>query len=1002
MPITPDDTVPAPAPDPDEDASDAGDDSLRKLLGDVASAPAQVPPAVAGDRVGRYVLIRRLGAGGMGVVFAAYDPQLDRRVAIKLLRADVLAAPGSGRARERTLREARALARLVHPGIVAVHDAGFHRGELYIVMELVEGESLRDWLEPSPRTVAEIIDVFRQAAIGLGAAHAQQMIHRDFKPDNVLIGRDGRVRVADFGLVHIADGGSTVTGQPETIGPASVRTTLVPSVPAMPSGASDAVTVAPGLARLALAGTPLLTVTGAFMGTPMFMAPEQLDGGAIDPRVDQFAFGITLWSALYGAPPWSESELGPRRKAMAAGPPDEPDAARAIPAWLRAIVRRTLAPTPADRFPSMAAVVAALDRGRARKHRVTLAVGAGAVAVVLGAAVALGAVRGGHVEPCGGGRALIGQVWNPARADEVQALLGTRHVDPSRIGPLFIRLDSYARDWAVDHRAACRATRIDRAQSEAVLDQRMACLDTARASMRAVVAALAAGTLDDASRRAMAIELPPIAACSERETLDGLQARPATVDQAKLDDAIAAMLDARLAVYDLERADATERSERALAKARATGWAPLISDAALIHGEVLRRRERFDEARPYYDEALREALRGSRPSVQAEIMASLAYLEVLRDRQDDAQAWIDRALALVDRLHRAPGLELLVLDDAFAVALAGNDFARARAFAEREVELAGAMTQTDRRRLADALLDLAKLATAEGRYTDAVTTLDRAMAVGTETLGPDAPWLAIALEQQIEPLVALGRTKDARAAVERAIAVRRPVFGPDDPLAVELFGLMGSIAQRHGDLAAARAAFEGSVPRAIATHGADSTSTAMAIANLAMVDAEAGDHGRAETGALQAQGIFERKLGPDAPELINVLVLRAYAARGQRRFGDARAHLERALKIATTTYGPTHPETANVEVELAHTDLADGKRSAAIARYQVLTTRGDVPPPLLAEAAFGLARARWDQGEHDGAREAASTAVNAYQLLGEDFAKKQAEVTSWLAAHPPR
>ncbi|HVV88398.1 MAG TPA: serine/threonine-protein kinase, partial [Kofleriaceae bacterium] len=218
-----DDTVPA---DELDDEPGADDDDLRRLLADVAAAPSQIPPAVAGDRVGRYVLVRRLGAGGMGVVFAAYDPQLDRRVAIKLLRADLLATPSSIRARERTLREARALARLIHPGIVAVHDAGFHKGELYIVMELVEGESLRDWLDARPRTAAEILDVFRQAAIGLSAAHAQQMVHRDFKPDNVLIGKDGRVRVADFGLVHIADAGNAPPA--DGLDVSDVRTAVAP------------------------------------------------------------------------------------------------------------------------------------------------------------------------------------------------------------------------------------------------------------------------------------------------------------------------------------------------------------------------------------------------------------------------------------------------------------------------------------------------------------------------------------------------------------------------------------------------------------------------------------------------------------------------------------------------------------------------------------------------------------------------------------------------------
>jgi tetratricopeptide (TPR) repeat protein len=529
----------------------------------------------------------------------------------------------------------------------------------------------------------------------------------------------------------------------------------------------------------------------------------------------------------------------------------------------------------------------------------------------------------------------------------------------------------------------------------------MACLDRARASMRALVGALADGRLDDPDLRARTGELPPLAACADDEALDGADRRPPAVDEVRLQEAMNLMFDARLAVYDIVRADATTRSERALAAARATAWAPLVSDAALVHGELLRLRERYDEARPFYDEALREALRGGPTSAQAEIMASLSYLEILRGRPDEAQAWIDRAMALLLRLHRPRELDLLVLDDAFAIALATGDLARARAYAEREVALASDPAHLDHRRLAEALLDVARLAVAEGRYADAVATVERAMAIGQEVLGPDAPWLAIPLELELEPLIALGRTREAKAAVERAIAVRAPVFGADDPLAGNLYAMLGAVAQRHGDLVAARAAFADALPRAIATHGKDSTTAAMAIANLAMVDAEAGDHARAEESALAAQRIFERQLGADAAELVNVLIIRAYAARGQGRLADARGHLERGHRIALATRGAGHPETANLEVELAHTDRLAGRRPAAIARYRaVLARAGELPPPMIAEAGFGLAQAAWAEGARADARIAGDDARNTYLLLGDDFAGKRAEVEAWLAAHP--
>ncbi|HTM20129.1 MAG TPA: serine/threonine-protein kinase, partial [Kofleriaceae bacterium] len=215
-----------------------------------AGGPDLLPP---GERVGRYLIEARLGMGGMGVVYAARDPDLDRRVAIKLLRS------GAVEAGARLLREGKALARLRHPNVVAVHDLGLHRGDVFIAMELVDGTTLRTWWEA--RRQGEVLAVLVDAGRGLAAAHAAGLIHRDFKPENVLVGRDGSVRVTDFGLARL-DGAD---GEPD----AALAATIV-------AGAVSA-----GLTR-----------TGAVVGTPAYMAPEQHQGKAIDARTDQFAFCV--------------------------------------------------------------------------------------------------------------------------------------------------------------------------------------------------------------------------------------------------------------------------------------------------------------------------------------------------------------------------------------------------------------------------------------------------------------------------------------------------------------------------------------------------------------------------------------------------------------------------------------------------------------------------------------------------------------------------------------
>lgn len=273
------------------------------------------PRLAAPYTIGRYQILRRVGSGGMGLVLAANDPQLEREVAIKVVRQEGIA---SGEAQARLLREARAIARLQHPNVVAVYDAGMHEGLVYIAMELVDGCSLGDWLE-TPRSWFEIVEVMLQAGEGLSAAHEVDLVHRDFKPANVLIGHDGRARVADFGLARVGDAAD-----------APARTLRSPE----------------------LADTAI-TTTGAVAGTPAYMAPEQLEGRAVGARTDQFAFAVTLFEALFGRRPFVGDTLEAQQRALLHDPLHFPPAARAAPARLCALLARALARDPESRFSAL-------------------------------------------------------------------------------------------------------------------------------------------------------------------------------------------------------------------------------------------------------------------------------------------------------------------------------------------------------------------------------------------------------------------------------------------------------------------------------------------------------------------------------------------------------------------------------------------------------------------------------------------------------------------------
>ena len=322
-------------------------------LAETATA-AESPAAVARveRQLGRYKLERELGAGGMGVVHCAFDPELERRVALKvLLRA------GSPDARQRFLREARALAKLEHPNVVGIYEIGSVDGRDFIAMELVDGTTLADWLRERRRYLKEILEAFVAAGRGLAAAHEAGIVHRDFKPHNVLRGKDGRILVTDFGLARAA-------GQVEVIanGEDTPQSTT-------------------------------LTATGSWVGTPAYMAPEQWRGGEVTPATDQFAFCVALWEALVDQRPFRGDTTDELRAAVERG--ITPKQLAAAPSKFRAILKRGLDPDPAKRWPSMRALLDEITR----TTRSNTAIVAALCIVLGGGAIVVGWKFGDHVVP---------------------------------------------------------------------------------------------------------------------------------------------------------------------------------------------------------------------------------------------------------------------------------------------------------------------------------------------------------------------------------------------------------------------------------------------------------------------------------------------------------------------------------------------------------------------------------------------------------------------------
>ncbi len=325
--------------------------TVRPVPPDGVEPAGQAHVAEAGQptEIGRYQVLGRIGSGGMGVIYAAYDPGLGRKVAVKLLN------PKGGHrqgARNRLFREAQALARLSHPAVVHVYEVGEYEDQVFVAMEFVQGTTLRQWQSTGERSWRAILAAYKAAAQGLAAGHAAGIVHRDFKPDNVLVGHDGEVRVIDFGLAR--------------------------TEAELPTGSQDA-------HLLPVDSDLALTKTGTLMGTPAYMAPEQFKGETADARTDQFSFCVALYEALYGYRPFAGSSIHQLAANVLRGNVEAPPRYTDVPERMMRVLLRGLEIDPIERYDDMEGLVSELPSERSRVWMFLLAA---VVTVLVGALAA--------------------------------------------------------------------------------------------------------------------------------------------------------------------------------------------------------------------------------------------------------------------------------------------------------------------------------------------------------------------------------------------------------------------------------------------------------------------------------------------------------------------------------------------------------------------------------------------------------------------------------------
>ncbi|MEZ4448025.1 MAG: serine/threonine-protein kinase [Nannocystaceae bacterium] len=607
----------------------AADDAPRRI--EIPESPRLRPvPA----KIGRYSILRRLGVGGMGIVYAAYDEDLDRKIAIKVVAAQRRA---DDRRQDRLRREAQAMARVSHPNVVTVHEVGVTDDQLFIAMEFVAGPTLQGWLAERPRSWREVILVFEQAARGLQAIHDAGLVHRDFKPANVILGDDGRVRVLDLGLV----GAERID---DAIGPAGLTSSTASKLRAS------------------------LTLTGERVGTPAYMSREQFLGVELTPASDQYSLCIALFEALHGEHPFGIERLSELQANVIAGRVRAPSDPSRVPGWLHAIVLRGLRSDPSARFPSMQALCEALGRDRARAHRWLLGGALGVtLASVAAVAINLSHQAGGAVPVCEGAEDEIAATWSTEQHPKIRGSIAAvdRPYAPEVAERALEGLDTYAHAWALAHRSACLAHARGE-HSPQILDQRMACLAARRQALAETASILGnadADVVDHADQ--LVSRLPSLDHCADLSALATERAAPDDPTLARVVGVLRGSLVRAEALANAGRiADAADLAATVAAEAETLGDAELQA-SALLSGA--RATINLDERRD-----------------AAEAMVRLLYARGLRPG-NAAQALADVPLteAMVERAGQDPALRALLLNNVGAIQMAQGDPAAAReAFAE--------------------------------------------------------------------------------------------------------------------------------------------------------------------------------------------------------------------------------------------------------------------------------------------------------------------------------
>lgn len=848
------------------------------------------------ESIGPYQITRKLGGGGMGLVFAGWDPSLDRVVALKVLRDPWTDGNGA-----QLRKEAKALARLQHPAVVSVFEVGEHDGQGYIAMEYVEGETLREWARgwraQRPRDEAALLDVFEQATLGLAAAHAAGVVHRDVKPENMMLDEHGRVRLMDFGLARWLDADKD---------PPNAETTTGPQTHGDGSGAS----------------------TFGVYGTPNYMAPEQLVGGPVESAADQFALAACLYEVL------TEQKIRPDAGVLEMAADEQTGVqlrfdAPGVRRYER-LLRKALSIDPEQRFASMEAMHRALLR--LRRGRRGLVVGVAGVSVAaMGLAIGLG-LSGGE-SPCTHSDERWSEVLDDARADEFGAL-AAESPKPWVAGAWSRtqdQLDRYGTRWIDAHQQTCEAARVHGEISTAQLDLRMACLDDRQRHAGAFVDLLHNDGIDALATAEQSLEgLPTIEDCLDAEYVgrQGYQARDP--EHAHEVDEQLARADALLARGAPVRA--REAAEQVVAQSDAATDAPARARALLALGRGQARLDESSEAERSLVEAYELARTLGLGDFATEAATELAdVVGIDLSRFDEGRWWL-RMADLEGEMVDRPDLDLVRHDVAIHLLQTAGRTEDALARAEALQGALDSSPDVETSARARSELRLGRLQMQVGAVDEGLAKAEVARERLEQLLGADHPSLARVHRQLAFGLRLKGERPRSVEHARRALELAQSAVGPRHvSLARHLESLSNAVLQtgaQKESLALLDRALALDEPRPL---GEVTTAHILGRRGDTLT---AGDPAGALAAYTEAHELSSKAVGEQHRATISHLVGRGTVLAALGRMDEAADALREALVLGKAVLGTQHPDVARIYFAVANVVQQGGELESALEHHR--------------------------------------------------------------------